>query len=80
MAVASWLVNGRQVAMRGFHPPKTASVTHWFKAATAQIDVAPDWRTVDMGRAIVDADSIIFEGGEGAEQWKLIIARKRFLK
>lgn len=49
MAVASWLANGRQIAMRNFHPPATASITHWFKAATAQIDKAPDWRAVGMG-------------------------------
>lgn len=76
MAVASFLVNGRQVALRSFHPPKQATVTHWYKAATAQIDQAPCWRTVDMGAAVVDEDSILFEG----DAWKLIVARRRHLK
>lgn len=66
--------------MRGFHPPKAATVTHWYRAATAQIDAAPDWRTVAMGEAVVDADTIHFTGGEGAERWDLFVARKRFLK
>lgn len=76
MAVASFHRNGKRIAMRGFHPPARATVTHWYKAATAQIDEAPDWRTVDMGAATVDADTIIFHG----DDWDLFIARKRFLK
>lgn len=66
--------------MRGFHPPKRASVVHWYRAAVAQIDEAPDWRSVDMGGAVIDEDTIIFSGGEGPEQWDLFIARKRNLK
>lgn len=80
MAVASFRINGKMESMRGFHPPKAATVTHWYRAATAQIDKAPDWRSVDMGAAIVDADTIIFSGGEGPTQWDLFIARKRNLK
>ena len=76
MAVASFLVNGRVVSTKGFHPPKQASVTHWYKAATAQMDDAPDWRTVDMGATIVDADTIHYKG----DGWDLLIARKRNLK
>jgi hypothetical protein len=88
MAVASFRRNGRVEAMRGFHPPKTTTVTHWYRAATAQIDDAPDWRTVDMGAAVVDADTIVFSGfmrqptvqGQADLPWDLFIARKRNLK
>lgn len=76
MAVASYRVNGQIESMRGFHPPKRASVVHWYRAATAQIDAAPDWRVVDMGGAVIDADTIIFSG----DGWDLFIARKRDLR
>ena len=76
MAVASLHLNGEQVAMRGFHPPKKATVTAWYRAATAQMDEAPEWRTVDMSAAVVEADTITFHG----QGWDLFIARKRFLK
>jgi len=71
--------------MKGFHPPKQASLTHWYKAATAQIDAAPDWRTVDIGAALVDANTIIFEGHTDDAQgirvpWMVMIARRRHLR
>lgn len=76
MAVASFHLDGKQVAMRGFHPPKKATVTAWYRAAVGQMPDAPDWRLVDMGAAVIDADTIVFHG----EDWDLFIARKRNLK
>lgn len=76
MAAASLTMNGKIVSMRNFHPPKQASVTHWYRAATAQIDQAPDWRTVDMGAALIDEGSIIFHG----DDWSLYISRKKNLR
>jgi hypothetical protein len=61
-------------SMRGFHPPKKATVTAWYRAAVKLIEDAPDWRTVDMGKAVIDADTIIFHG-DG-----LFISRKRNLR
>lgn len=80
MAVASFHQNGRQVAMRNFHPPKQATMRHWYKAATAQIDDAPDWRAVDMGAAVVDEDTIRYIGRTNGLPWDLFIARKRNLR
>lgn len=76
MAVASFRRNGQIVAMKGFHPPAKATVTHWYKAATSQIDCAPDWRDVNMGRALIDENTIVFTGGD----WDLFIARRRDLR
>lgn len=76
MAVASFYREGAGARQRNFHPPKQASVTHWYRAATAQIDEAPDWRTVDMGAAVVDANVIHWRG----DDWDLLVARKRNLK
>lgn len=76
MAVASFHRNGGQVALRGFHPPKTASLSAWYRAAVGQIADAPDWRTVDMQTAEVDAETIIWHG----DDWDLFVARKRFLR
>lgn len=76
MAVASLHIAGKQVSMRGFHPPKKATVTAWYRAATAQMPDAPEWRTVDMGAAVIDTDTITFHG----DNWDLYIARKRNLR
>lgn len=62
--------------MRGFHPPKKATVLAWYRAATELIEDAPDWRTVDMSRAAVAPDTITFHGAD----WDLFIARKRNLR
>lgn len=78
MAVASFQREGKDPIMRGFDPPRTASLTHWYKAATARQDFAPNWREIPqvIENADVDEDTIIFRGAD----WTLFVARKRFMK
>ena len=78
MAVASFNPDGEAPVIRGFDPPKTASVSHWYRAAVAMIRDAPSWRDIPhvISAADVSEDTIIFHG----DDWSLYIARKRFLK
>lgn len=76
MAVAALRVAGVQVSLRGFHPPKTATVTAWYRAAVGQMPDAPEWRTVDMGAAVIDQETITWHG----EGWDLFVARRRSLR
>lgn len=76
MAVASLVMGGKVVGLRDFHPPKRATLTAWYRAAAQGMVLAPEWRTVDMGAATTEDDTIHFTG----DDWDLFIARKRNLK
>ena len=78
MAVASFCPDRGDPVIRGFDPPKTATVSHWYRAAVAMIRDAPSWREIPevIIRADVSEDTIIYHG----DGWSLYIARKRFLK
>ena len=78
MAVASFNLDGQAPVIRGFDPPKTATVTAWYRAAVGSIPSAPNWRDAiaAINAADVQPDTIIFHG----DNWSLYVARKRFLK
>lgn len=76
MAVAGFKARDAELVRVSFHPPKTASVTAWYRAATARIEAAPDWRTVDMNTARITEDVIHFS----CDEWDLFIARKKSLR
>lgn len=64
------------MATRQFAPPKRASLSAWYKAATKQIPEAPKTLDLNTVQAIVNERTIIFDHGD----WVLFIARKRNLK
>ena len=78
MAVAHFRRDGEDGATRGFHPPKVATLTAWYRAAVGQLDSAPHWRNVsrEISSATVDADTITFRG----DDWTLWVARRRNLR
>jgi hypothetical protein len=78
MTVASFHRNGHAPVIRGFAPPKTASISHWYRAAVANITHAPSWREAgdELNLAQIDEGAIVVHG----DDWSLFIARKRFLK
>lgn len=77
MAVASFQLEGEAPVVRGFFPPKTATVQHWYRAAVQGIEDAPNWKEIPnaLNTAVIEEDLITIEGSN----WMLFIARKKNL-
>lgn len=82
MAVALWSVwDGSTAIKRNFHPPKRASLKHWWMAVRKVVPSMPLYE--DRGTETlqdVSEEVIMLEGVRGGRQWRLTIARKRHMK